>query len=310
MPFPIEQKLVLAVSSSAVFDMTEAQRVYDEEGIEAYRTYQRTRLAEPFQKGVAFPFIRRLLRLNQHFPEQQPVEVVVLSKNDSDTGRRFFRSCQHYKLDITRGAFLTGRSPHSYLASFNASLFLSASEADVKAAIQVGLPAGLVLPCATQEDESDQELRVAFDFDGVLADDEAERVYQAKHDLAEFNALETRQAAVPHNPGPLQRLITNLSALQKLAQTQPGLTPAGTPLIRVAVITARGAPSNERFVTTLNAWNIKVDETFFMGGIEKARVLEILKPHLFFDDQLKHLAAAAHLVPSVHIPFGVANQPC
>ena len=305
MPFPIEQKLVLAVSSSAVFDMTEAQRVYDEEGIDAYRTYQRTRLAEPFQKGVAFPFIRRLLRLNQRFPEQQPVEVVVLSKNDSDTGRRFFRSCQHYELDITRGAFLTGRSPHSYLSSFNASLFLSASEADVKAAIQAGLPAGLVLPCFIQEDETDLELRVAFDFDGVLADDEAERVYQAKHDLAEFNALETRQAAVPHNPGPLQRLITNLSALQKLAQES-----GSTQLIRVAVITARGAPSNERFVTTLNAWNIKVDETFFMGGIEKARVLEILKPHLFFDDQLKHLTAAAHLVPSVHIPFGVANQPC
>lgn len=308
MPFPIEQKLVIAVSSSAVFDMSEAQRVYDDQGVEAYRAYQRQRMAEPFDKGVAFSFIRRLLKLNRRFPEQQPVEVVVMSKNDSDTGQRFFRSCQHYDLAITRGAFLAGRSPHSYLCAFNASLFLSATEADVKAAILAGLPAGLVLPSSLQDDESDPELRIAFDFDGVLADDEAERVYQTR-DLAAFNQAETSRAAVPHKPGPLQKLIANISLLQKLERAETGAKPACPPMLRVAIVTARSAPANERVVTTLNAWDIEVDETFFMGGIEKARILETLKPHLFFDDQLKHLAAAARLVPSVHIPFGVANQP-
>jgi 5'-nucleotidase len=134
------------------------------------------RLNEPFAKGAAFPFIRRLLKLNQRHPVECPVEVIVLSRNDPDTGRRFYRSCQHYELAITRGAFLTGRSPHCYLASFNASLFLSASRADVNAAIEAGLPAGLVLPSDVQDDDADEELRVAFDFDGVVADDEAERV--------------------------------------------------------------------------------------------------------------------------------------
>ena len=297
MSFLIEEKIVIAVSSSAVFEMSEAQSVYDQQGLEAYRSYQRQHLDTPFAKGVAFPFVRRLLQLNELHPA--PVEVVVLSKNDPDTGRRFFRSCQHYGLAICRGAFLTGASPHPYLEAFNACLFLSANKEDVSAAIGAGLPAGLVLPGMVEDDDTDTELRVAFDFDGVIADDEAEQVYQKNKSLAEFHASETERAALPHNPGPLQKLISKISRLQRMPSENGG------GLLRVAIVTARGAPANERVVTTLNAWNIKVDETFFLGGIEKRRFLEVFKPHLFFDDQLVHLASAH--VPSVHIPFGVTN---
>ena len=53
---------------------------------------------------------------------------------------------------------------------------------------------------------------------------------------------------------------------------------------------------------------MSVDDTFFLGGMEKHRILEILKPHIFFDDQRSHLKSPAGKVPMVHIPFGVANE--
>jgi 5'-nucleotidase len=309
MAYPIEKKLVIAVSSSAVFDMDEANSVFVSQGEDAYRRFQRENIDIPFAKGVAFPFVKRLLNLNDRYPKVQPVEVVVLSRNDPDTGQRFFKSCETYELSISRGAFLTGKAPHSYINSFNASLFLSANKADVEAAVAVGLPAGLVLPTEAKDEDSDGELRVAFDFDGVLADDEAEKVFQESNDLELFHQNEVKHAHEPHNPGPLQKLITKISYLQKLEAKNAREIPGYKSALRIAIVTARNAPSHERFVTTLNAWEIRADETFFLGGIEKKRVLDVLKPHIFFDDQLKHLESASKTVPSVHIPFGVTNRP-
>jgi hypothetical protein len=216
MAYPIEKKLVVAVSSSAVFDMAAADAVFRKDGEDAYRKYQLDHLDEAFAKGVAFPFVKRLLGINKRYAEEQPVEVIVLSRNDPDSGRRFFRSCQHYGLGITRGAFLTGKSPFPYIPAFNASLFLSAHDDDVRNAIAAGMPAGLVLPTTASDDETDTELRVAFDFDGVLADDEAETVFHETQDVKEFQRTELSKAATPHNPGPLKDLITKLSFFQKL----------------------------------------------------------------------------------------------
>jgi 5'-nucleotidase len=191
MPFPIEDKLVVAVSSSAVFDMTAADQIFRTEGVGPYRAHQLERLDDPFEKGVAFPFIKRLLRLNEVFPDLQPIEVIVLSRNDPDSGRRFFRCCRSYGLTISRGAFLNGKSPYPYISAFNASLFLSATEADVRNAIDAKLPAGLVLPTLVTDEDTDSELRVAFDFDGVIIDDEAEAVFQETKDLNRFHKSET-----------------------------------------------------------------------------------------------------------------------
>ncbi len=307
MPYPIEKKLVVAVTSRAVFDMREANQVFDDEGTERYREYQLARISEPLAPGVAFPFIRRLLRLNDLYADQHPVEVVVLSRSDPASGRRFYRSCKHHGLDITRGAFLSGKSPFPYIGSFNASIFLSANESDVVGAVRTGLPAGLVLPSNAVDDSADHELRIAFDFDGVLTDDESEAVYGDSKDLDEFAKYELDQAAKPHNAGPLKDLFTKIGFFQKLetkrAREQPGYIPA----VRIAIVTARSAPANERVITTLEAWGMSATETFFMGGIEKKRVLDVLKPHIFFDDQLVHLEPAAATIPSVYVPFGVAN---
>lgn len=170
MAYPIERKLVISIASSALFDLSESHNVYLTKGVDEYRLHQEKNIDTPLPRGVAFPFIRRFLSINKAFPKQSPVEVVLLSRNSPETGLRVFRSIRHYGLDITRAGFMTGSSPHEYIPAFNASLFLSANENDVQKAIDANYPAGVVLPSKVYDDELDGELRVAFDFDGVIAE--------------------------------------------------------------------------------------------------------------------------------------------
>ena len=309
MAFPIEQKLVIGVASSALFDLSESHQVYLEDGPDAYRGYQERHLDVILGKGVAFPFIRRFLNINKCFPRQSPVEVVLFSRNSPETGLRVMRSIAHYGLDISRAAFMNGKSPYAYLPAFNTSLFLSANEQDVKSAIAVNYPAGLVLPSKIADEDEDLELRVAFDFDGVLADDESETVFKRNNDLDEFHAHETLHVARPHQPGPLADLFQKLAMMQRLEDRAQRRDPGYRKIVRIAIITARNAPSHERVVTTLKSWGVSADETFFLGGMDKARVLSVFKPHIFFDDQLTHLKAApGGTIPMVHVPFGIANR--
>jgi len=311
MPFPIEQKLVIGVASSALFDLSESHQVYLEQGADAYRSYQEAQRDVVLGRGVAFSFIRRFLSINKCFPQQAPVEVVLFSRNSPETGLRVMHSIAHYGLDISRAAFMSGKSPYLYLPAFNASLFLSANEEDVKSAIAVDYPAGLVLPSriAEDDDSDDIELRVAFDFDGVLADDESETVFKRNNDLDEFHAHERLHVARPHQPGPLADLFQKLAMMQQLEQEAARTDPGYRRIVRIAIITARSAPSHERVVTTLKSWGVSADETFFLGGMDKARVLSIFKPHIFFDDQLTHLRSGpGGTIPMVHVPFGVANR--
>lgn len=306
MAYPIDKKLVIAISSSAVFNMETADTVFREQGEDAYRAHQQEKLNTPFEKGVAFPFIRRLLHLNTVFAKEEPVEVIVLSRNDPDSGRRFFESCRHYGLNITRGAFLCGKDPFHYIDAFNAALFLSAKEQDVRAALEAGMPAGLVLPTKASDEPDSDELRVAFDFDGVLAGDESEQVYQSGG-LDAFHKSEEVMANEPLKPGPLHDLAKKLSYWQKFEAKRRMEDATYQPLLRIAIVTARSAPAHTRLVRTLEEWGLTATETFFMGGIDKSRVLRVLKPHLFLDDQKSHLAGISDEIPCVHIPFGKAN---
>lgn len=306
MPYPIEQKLVIAVASSALFDLSESDQVFREQGEQAYRRYQETQLDTPLGKGVAFPFVRRFLSINQRFPEQTPVEVVLLSRNSAITGQRVFRSIHHHGLDISRAAFLEGKSPYAYIPAFNASLFLSANESDVLQAIASGHPAGTVLPSQVVDNQDDAELRIAFDFDGVIADDASEKVFKAGS-LEDFQEHETSRSHIPHSPGPLADLFRKLSHLQKLEDEAVREDPNYRRALRTGIVTARNAPSHERVITTLDHWGVNANEVFFLGGMEKKRILSVLKPHMFFDDQRSHLESDAGDVPMVHIPFGIAN---
>lgn len=307
MPYPIERKLVIAISSSALFDLSESHTVFLEQGPKAYKEFQEKNLDAVLEKGVAFPFIKRFLNINNRFKKQLPVEVVLLSRNSASTGKRVFRSIHHYGLDISRAAFMEGKSPYEYVPAFNASLFLSANESDVQSAINAGYPAGVVLPSDIVNDDGDEELRIAFDFDGVIADDEAESIFQGG-ELPDFHAYEVVNAHIPHQPGPLADLFKKLSFLQKLEDREVERDQDYKRIIRTAIVTARNAPAHERVITTLEHWGVSANETFFLGGMVKDRILSRLKPHMFFDDQKSHLESDGGDIPMVHIPFGIANK--
>lgn len=306
MAYDLTKRLVLGLSSSALFDLEESDNIFRTQGEEAYRKYQHKMQDEPLNKGVAFPFIRRLLKLNNIRPDDPLVEVILLSRNDPDTGLRVMNSIEHYKLGITRAVFLQGKSPHIYIPAFDIELFLSADHDDVLQAIQANYPAGQILAGHVNDDDAD-ELRIAFDFDGVIADDEAEIIYKTSGELSQFHHHEAKMVDVPHNPGPLKKFLLRISDIQKLELEKLKQDPTYIPLLKISIVTARNAPSHKRVINTMRAWGISVNEVFFMGGVEKSNVLKILQPHIFFDDQKLHLKSSSEL-PSVHIPFGIANS--
>lgn len=308
MAYPIDNKLVIAVASSALFDLTDSDRVYREHGVEEYRRFQREHENDTLNPGVAYPLIKRLLALNGSAEDDKPIEVILLSRNDPDTGLRVFKSIQHHGLDISRAAFVSGTTPFRYLDAFNAALFLSGNAGDIREAVMRGAPAGQVIPTEFVDDAADSALRIAFDFDGILADDSAEAVFKSSG-LAAFHSSEARAAAVPMPAGPLSRFFREIAKLQQREHAKRAADPTHEPRVRIAIVTARNAPAHERVVTTLREWGIEVDEVFFLGGIDKSRILKEFRPHIFFDDQMAHIEGASRLVPTAHVPFGVANAP-
>jgi 5'-nucleotidase len=306
MPYPIEKKLVIAVSSSALFDMQESDAIFRQDGEKAYRKYQRKNIDSPLRTGVAFSFVKRLLSLNAFFQEEQPIEVILFSKNSPETGLRAFRSIQYYKLNISRACFSSGNSNYQYLPAFNSTLFLTTNIEDAKEALANGITAGVV---GKQEihDSNEEGLCLAFDFDGVIADDSSEKVYK-EQGLEAYQAFEQEDGTHPLKSGPIAELLKRISSFQKLEREKAQKNPSYKRLLKTAIVTARNAPAHERVVFTLINMGIEVDEVFFMGGVEKARLLNILKPHIFFDDQTSHLENIKDTA-GVHIPFGVANSP-
>ncbi|HEX7309499.1 5'-nucleotidase [Lentzea sp.] len=290
MPPSLEDLLVVGVASSALFDLSASDAVFTTEGEQAYRAYQEAHLDEPFAPGVAFPFLRRLLGLNALGPL---VEVVVLSRNSPDTGLRILRSAAFHGLPMTRAIFTEGRAPHEFMPALNMSLFLSAHADDVRRASLAGMPAGQVLKSSFLDDD-DPALRIAFDFDGVLASDASERIYRTGG-LDRFQEHEARNVVTPLDPGPLKGFLAGVNRIQRVAEDR----------VRVSVVTARSAPAHERAINSLKAWGLTVNDAFFLGGLRKGPILDVLRPHIFFDDQRGHLVET---VPCVHIPFGVANE--
>jgi 5'-nucleotidase len=299
MPATLEGQLVVAISSRALFDFEEENRLFEAGDDRAYMRLQFERLAQPAATGVAYSLVTKLLAFNRGGTPR--VEVVILSRNDPVSGMRVFRSCEHYGLPIQRGVFTRGVSPWRYLKPLAANLFLSANEADVRSALEAGVPAARVYPqSARASDAHPNEVRIAFDGDAVLFSDEAERVYQAAG-LDAFHRHEQQAAEQPLAPGPFKPLLEALHRLQR----------AGTDdmRIRTALVTARSAPAHERAIRTLMGWHIDVDEAMFLGGLDKGSFLREFEPDFFFDDQTGHVDSAARHVPSGHVASGVTNEP-
>ena len=290
-------KLVVAISSRALFDLTESHRIYTSEGVEAYHRYQVQHEDEMLEPGPAFMLVKKLLRLNR--PDKQYVEVILLSRNSADTGLRVFNSIKHYGLDITRAAFTKGEPTSRYVPAFGAHLFLSADTGDVRRALDEGHAAATIFPSAGPANESDG-LRIAFDGDAVLFSDEAERVYQAEG-LAAFAQSETDAALQPLSGGPFKEFLAGLHLIQ--ADFPDDASP-----ITTALVTARSAPAHERVIRTLRAWNIRIDKMFFLGGLDKGEILRAFRADIFFDDQRTHVESARKHVTAGHVPHGVANE--
>ncbi len=291
-------KLVLAISSRALFDLVDSHKVYEAEGIEAYRQYQIEHEEEILNPGDAFPLVEKLLNLNSTLGQPR-VEVILVSRNSADTGLRAFNSIQHYNLGISRAAFVGGRSPEPYLAAFGCHLFLSTHAEDVRRALQAGFAAASILSGGARRADSG-ELRIAFDGDAVLFSDDSERVYQ-QGGLEAFQAHERQSAREPLIGGPFKPF---LAALNRLQQEFPE---ASCP-IRTALVTARSAPAHERVIRTLREWDIRLDESFFLGGLEKSAILETFGADMFFDDQAGHCEKASGVVATGHVLHGVSNE--
>ena len=309
----LDRALVVGVASSALFDLEESDAVFRNKGEEKYREYQREHIDDVLQPGVAFPFIRRLLALNDLSEDERLVEVVILSRNDPETGMRVMRSVERHDLDITRAIFMQGRSPYRFMEPLRMSLFLSANGADVREAIRMGFAAGRVVGRAVDDgsavdDDGGTDLRIAFDFDGVLADDSAEQFYQ-KRSLEAYQANESALADVPLPKGPLAAFLEKINHIQRIEDAKHDADPGGYERrVRVAVVTARSAPAHERAINSIHQWGLRVNDAFFLGGIDKGPVLGVLQPHIFFDDQRRHVDTASRSTPSVHIPFGELNE--
>lgn len=298
MPEDFNDKLVIAISSQALFDLSESHQVFEKEGLAAYSQYQIAHEAEPLEPGEAFPLVQKLLRINEQF-EHPRVEVILLSRNSADTGLRIFNSIEHHSLNVTRAAFCGGRSPYRYVGAFGCHLFLSTHGEDVSNALNHGVAAAMLLASA-QPRVNDNELRFAFDGDAVLFSDEAERVYKSQG-LEAFSRSEKAAAKTPLSGGPFKNFLQALHRLQ--AEFPPETGP-----IRTALVTARSAPAHERVVLTLRDWNIRIDESLFLGGLDKRAFLKAYGADVFFDDQLQHCQSASQSVATGHVPHGVVNE--
>lgn len=288
------EKLIIAISSRALFDLDKSHDIYEKQGVEGYARYQIAHENDPLDVGVAFPLVKKLLALNQKSDKAPPlVEVILLSRNSADTGLRVFNSISKHNLNIKCAAFTGGQSPYRYVSAFRAHLFLSANTEDVRSAIAAGCAAATILNSKNLSQTS-KELRIAFDGDAVLFSDESQKIYDM-HGLEAFENNEKQAATKPLPGGPFKSFLASLHQLQK--QFPPQNCP-----IRTALITARSAPAHERVIHTLRAWNIRIDEALFLGGRSKAAFLNAFAPDFFFDDQKANCEAAREHVPTGHVP--------
>ena len=240
--------------------------------------------------------VKKLLALNS---EKTPIDVILLSRNSADTGLRIFNSIEHYDLNISRAAFTRGESTHPFVGAFEADLFLSSNYHDVQKALESGFAAASIVE-SKSDNVHPSQLRIAFDGDAVIFSDESERIFQ-EQGLEAFEENEKQSANIELKAGPFKSF---LASLQKIQSTFPE---ENNP-IRTALVTARSAPSHKRVIHTMRQWGIRIDEAFFLGGLEKGVFLREFGADIFFDDQHQHCRSASQYVSTGHVPTGLKNQ--
>ena len=293
-------KLVIAISSSALFKLEEGNRIFNEQGLDAYAEYQIANENVILEPGEAFGLTKKLLAINEQLNDDSAVEVILLSRNSADTGLRVFNSIEYYDLPISRAAFCGGIDPWRYISAFHCDLFLSSNAADVKQALAGNIAAATMIGGGGGNKKADDTLRFAFDGDAVLFSDESEKIYK-KEGLEAFTENEVEKVDKPLSGGPFRNFLASLQQLQ--ARFDPQTCP-----IRTALVTARSAPSHERVIRTLRHCGVRIDESLFLGGMPKGEFLQAFGADVFFDDQQAHCESASEHVATGHVPHGVVND--
>ena len=306
MSYSIENKLVIGISSRALFDLNTEHGIFEKYGLEAYLKYQTAHEREPMKPGPGFGLVKALLGLNECADGKEPVEIIIMSHNSPDMSLRIFHTIEHYGLKISRAVLAGGVSLMPYLEAMHVDLFLSTNEEDVQRAIDGGFAAGIIDPASCAENNvlypfgKEEQMRIAFDADAVLFSDESERIFQ-QGGLKAFEENECRNADIPLEPGPFAVFLKKLSELKKSDRII-------NDRIRTALVTSRCAPAHERVIRTLRHWDVQMDEAFFLGGLSKKEILKAFGAQIFFDDQPVHLTSAAKVVPVARVPYRYVQQ--
>ena len=303
MAYDLTAPLVIGISSRALFDLEQENIIFEEQGLPAYEEHQVTHEKDTLSKGSAFPLVKAFLELNK-LQEQRLVEVIVMSRNSPNTSLRIFNSIAAYDLDITRAALSGGASIAPYLHAFKTDLFLSANDQDVRRAVNSNIAAARILNGNTYSDGEEKlsQIRIAFDGDAVLFSADSEKIFQ-QHGLDAFSEYEKSNADVPMGEGPFANFLRTIAHIQARFPNKE------TAPIRTSLVTARNAPAHERAIKTLRKWNVRIDEAFFLGGVNKKDVLAAFGAHIFFDDQYTHAQPASEVVPSAVVPYREGEDP-
>ena len=294
-----KSKLIIGISSRALFDLDDSHKIFEKEGVDAYKEHQILNEDKILNPGNAFGLVKKILDINNLYESKDRVEVILLSRNSADTGLRVFNSIEAHNLDITRAVFCGGESPHKYVKDFNIDLFLSSSDEDVRMAIESNVASATIISGNSNFKQDSHLLKIAFDGDAVIFSDESEKVFHEKgmsafikNEIKGHNSLE---------PGPMKPFLMELNKLQ-------GEFSLEDCPIRTALVTARSAPTHKRVIKTLREWGVRIDESLFLGGMSKEDFLRSFQADIFFDDQLKNIVDASGKITSAHVPYGVKNE--
>uniref|UniRef100_A0A3P9I760 5'-nucleotidase, cytosolic IAb n=1 Tax=Oryzias latipes TaxID=8090 RepID=A0A3P9I760_ORYLA len=306
-----QNAITIAVSSRVLFNMEKEQQIFEQQGMEEYIKYQVAHETESFSPGPAFSFVKALeavnAQLRELYPESEELfDVVLITNNHANVGLRLINTINHYQLVIERFCMTGGNSPIGYLKAYHTNLYLSADPDKVHEALEAGIAAATMFTPDKMTEVSETQLRVAFDGDAVLFSDESEQIYKA-HGLDKFFEHEKAHENKPLDHGPLKGFLEVLGKLQKKFYAKGHRMDCP---IRTYLVTARSAASSgARALKTLRSWGLEIDEALFLAGAPKGPMLEKIRPHIFFDDQMFHVEGAAEMgTVACHVPYGVAQR--
>ena len=296
-----QSKLIIGISSRALFNLDESHEIYEKEGLDSYRDYQIANEDKTLDPGEAFSLVKKILSINSFYKDKERIEVILLSRNTSDTGLRIRNSIEAHGLNISRAAFCGGESPHRYVKDFGVHLFLSSSFEDVKLAIESNVAAATIISRDGKNNtqSNDDQLKIAFDGDAVIFSDDSEKVFH-EEGLDAFIENEV-MATSSLKEGPFKSFLVELNKIQNDFD-------ANECPIRTALVTARSAPSDKRVIKTLREWGVRIDESLFLGGMSKQHFVTSFEADIFFDDQKKHIMDAIKTTASGHVPYGIKNK--